>query len=135
MKTREVHLVARPTGWPEPSDFAIVERELPAPSEGEVVVRNLFMSVDPYMRGRMNDVRSYTPPFRLGEAMGGGALGQVVESGDASLRPGDLVLHKRGRRGSSAGSRRRRACRRRCSSARWAAPASPRTSACSTWRR
>ncbi|GAA0351872.1 NADP-dependent oxidoreductase [Actinoallomurus spadix] len=96
MKTREVHLVSRPRGWPEPADFALVERELPAPGDGEVLVRNRFMSVDPYMRGRMNDVKSYVPPFGLNEAMTGGAIGEVVESRSPGLEPGDLVLHDLG---------------------------------------
>ncbi len=96
MKTREVRLVARPKGWPEPADFALAEAELPAPGDGEALVRNLFMSVDPYMRGRMNDVKSYAPPYRLGEAMTGGAVGEVVESRSPGLSPGDLVLHQYG---------------------------------------
>jgi NADPH-dependent curcumin reductase CurA len=93
MKTREVQLVARPDGWPVPEDFANVETELPPLGDGDVLVRNLFMSVDPYMRGRMNDVKSYVPPFRLNEAMTGGAVGEVVESNDPGLAPGDVVLH------------------------------------------
>src|SRR3954454_2482614 len=96
MKTREVHLVARPEGWPKPEDFAVVEADLPGPRDGEVLVKNLFMSVDPYMRGRMNDVKSYVPPFRLNEAMTGGAVGEVVESRDPSLAEGDVVLHDHG---------------------------------------
>jgi NADPH-dependent curcumin reductase CurA len=93
MKTREVRLVARPQGWPNPEDFAVVETDLPAPSDGEALVRNLFMSVDPYMRGRMNDAKSYVPPFRLNEAMTGGAIGVVVESRSPGLDAGDIVLH------------------------------------------
>jgi NADPH-dependent curcumin reductase CurA len=96
MKTREVHLVARPQGWPNPEDFAIVDTELPAPGDGEVLVRNLFMSVDPYMRGRMNDVKSYAPPYGLNEAMTGGAIGVVDESRSPGLQTGDVVLHEFG---------------------------------------
>ncbi len=96
MKTREVQLVERPKGWPNPEDFAIVEVELPPPGEGEVLIRNLFMSVDPYMRGRMNDVKSYVPPFKLNEAMTGGAIGEVVESRSPEFSPGDVVLHDYG---------------------------------------
>ncbi len=96
MKTNEVHLVARPQGWPNPEDFAIVEAELPPPGDGEVLVRNRFMSVDPYMRGRMNDAKSYVPPFALNEAMTGGAIGEVVESRGGGLEPGDLVQHDYG---------------------------------------
>ncbi|MCO5969879.1 NADP-dependent oxidoreductase [Actinoallomurus soli] len=112
MKTREVHLVSRPHGWPEPTDFALVERELPDPGEGEVLVRNHFMSVDPYMRGRMNDVKSYVPPFGLDEAMTGGAIGEVVESRSPDLEEGDLVLHDLGwREHAVAPARRFRAVR------------------------
>jgi NADPH-dependent curcumin reductase CurA len=102
MKTREVHLAARPQGWPVPEDFAIVESDV-APAEGEVLVRNLFMSVDPYMRGRMRDVKSYVPPYELNEAMYGGAVGEVVESRAAGLGAGDLVLHDLGWREHAVG--------------------------------
>jgi NADPH-dependent curcumin reductase CurA len=94
--TREIHLAARPTGWPTPDNFRTVEVELDEPGPGEVLVRNTFMSVDPYMRGRMNDVKSYVPPFRLDEPLDGGAVGEVVASADEALRPGDTVLHQRG---------------------------------------
>jgi NADPH-dependent curcumin reductase CurA len=94
--TREIHLAARPTGWPTQENFRTVEVELDDPGPGEVLVRNTFMSVDPYMRGRMNDVKSYVPPFRLDEPLDGGAVGEVVSSADESLRPGDTVLHQRG---------------------------------------
>jgi hypothetical protein len=93
---REIHLASRPTGWPTPDNFALVEASVPAPGPGQVLVRNRFLSVDPYMRGRMNDVKSYVPPFRVGEVMSGGAVGEVVESGDTPLSPGDLVLHDLG---------------------------------------
>jgi NADPH-dependent curcumin reductase CurA len=65
-------------------------------ADGQVRVRNLFMSVDPYMRGRMNDVKSYSPPFRLGEPLEGGAIGTVIESRSSDLAEGDLVLHMLG---------------------------------------
>jgi NADPH-dependent curcumin reductase CurA len=94
--TREVHLVSRPSGWPVPGDFAVVEAELPDPGDGELLVRNTYLSVDPYMRGRMNDVPSYVPPFGLGEAMTGGAVGEVVASGAAGFAPGDRVVHQLG---------------------------------------
>jgi NADPH-dependent curcumin reductase CurA len=96
MKTREVHLVSRPSGWPEPGDFALVETETPAVGEGEALVRNVFMSVDPYMRGRMNDVKSYAPPYKLNHAMTGGAIGEVIESRSPGLAVGDMVLHDYG---------------------------------------
>jgi len=94
--TREIHLAARPQGWPTPEDFRTVEVELPDPGPGQVLVRNTVLSVDPYMRGRMNDVKSYVPPFRLDAALDGGAVGEVVASGDDSLQPGDTVLHQLG---------------------------------------
>jgi NADPH-dependent curcumin reductase CurA len=93
---REVHLVARPHGEPRPGDFALVEREIPRPAQGQVLVRNRFLSVDPYMRGRMNDVRSYVAPYQLGEAMDGGAAGEVIASNSPELTVGDAVLHRRG---------------------------------------
>ncbi|MBB6170554.1 hypothetical protein HNR23_000614 [Nocardiopsis mwathae] len=94
--TREWQLAARPAGWPTDDDFRLVERELPELAPGEVRVRNTYMSVDPYMRGRMNDVKSYTPPFRLDEAMTGGAVGEVVASRSDDLAVGDTVLHFQG---------------------------------------
>ena len=92
-KSREWHLAARPKGWPVPDDFALVETEVPAPGPGQVVVRNLYLSVDPYMRGRMNDVKSYAPPYALHEPMYGGAAGRVVASAADGVAVGDHVLH------------------------------------------
>ena len=93
---REIRLASRPSGWPTAENFAFAEAELPSPGAGELLVRNTFMSVDPYMRGRMNDVKSYTPPFELGKALEGGAVGEVVESGVDGVAVGDLVLHNAG---------------------------------------
>jgi hypothetical protein len=90
---REIRLASRPVGWPTRQNFALVEVEVPAPDAGQVVVRNTMMSVDPYMRGRMNDAKSYVPPYQIGEALDGGAIGEVVESRSDDLRPGDTVLH------------------------------------------
>jgi NADPH-dependent curcumin reductase CurA len=92
-RAREIHLAARPTGEPTPENFALVETELPQPGPGQVLVRNVVMSVDPYMRGRMNDAKSYVPPFQVGAALDGGAIGTVVASSVDALKPGDLVLH------------------------------------------
>ena len=103
MRAREVHLVSRPQGMPQPSDFSLVEVDVPDPAPGEVVVRNLFLSVDPYMRGRMNDVKSYVPPYALGAAMDGGAVGEVVASTVDSHAVGDLVLHGLGWRDVAVG--------------------------------
>ncbi|GAA3103697.1 NADP-dependent oxidoreductase [Streptomyces rectiviolaceus] len=91
--SREWHLVRRPHGWPVPEDFALREAPVAAPADGEVLVRNLHFSVDPYMRGRMNDVKSYTPPFQLDEPMQGGAVGEVVASNAEGFAVGDHVLH------------------------------------------
>lgn len=90
-KVREIRLKSRPTGLPTPDNFELATLELPAPADGEVQVRNLWMTVDPYMRGRMNDVKSYSPPFVLGKAMEGGAIGEVAASNSPTLKVGDLV--------------------------------------------
>ncbi|MFD0278596.1 NADP-dependent oxidoreductase [Kitasatospora sp. NPDC127111] len=90
---REWHLAARPQGWPVPADFALVEAPVRTPGPGEILVRNAYLSVDPYMRGRMNDVKSYLPPFELGRVMEGGAVGYVVASAAEGFAPGDAVLH------------------------------------------
>jgi NADPH-dependent curcumin reductase CurA len=89
--SREIRLKSRPVGLPKAENFELATVELPAPGPGEVQVRNQWMTVDPYMRGRMNDVKSYTPPFQLGKAMEGGAIGEVIASNDPSLKVGDLV--------------------------------------------
>jgi NADPH-dependent curcumin reductase CurA len=100
---REFHLAARPHGEPKPSDFRLVTRPLPPLAEGEVLVRNRFLSVDPYMRGRMNDVKSYVPPFALDAPMDGGAVGEVVASRAEALSPGDAVVHMQGWRDLAVG--------------------------------
>ena len=89
--SREIRLKSRPVGTPVADNFELATVDLPAPGAGEVQVRNHWMTVDPYMRGRMNDVKSYSPPFALGEAMQGGAVGEVIASNDPSLAVGDLV--------------------------------------------
>ena len=93
---REVRLAARPSGFPKDSDFEVAETPIPEPADGEVLVRNVYMSVDPYMRGRMIDRKSYSAPFEIGEAMQGGAVGQVVESRSDALSVGDWVNSMRG---------------------------------------
>ena len=92
MRSREVRLAQRPVGEPKPEDFELAEVELDEPGDGRLLVRNTFMSVDPYMRGRMNDAKSYVPPYELGKAMYGGAVGEVVAGGE----PGSLVVHQLG---------------------------------------
>ncbi|WP_280217886.1 NADP-dependent oxidoreductase [Nocardia neocaledoniensis] len=92
-RTREIHLAARPDGVPVATDFALVERELPELAEGEILVRNTWMSVDPYMRGRMDDKESYIPPFELGAALDGSAIGEVIASRAAEIPVGSTVSH------------------------------------------
>jgi NADPH-dependent curcumin reductase CurA len=90
------HLMSRPDGLPSSENFELRETTLPPLGEGMVRVRNRWLSVDPYMRGRMSDVKSYVPPFQLGQPMEGGAIGEVVESRAEGFAPGDLVLHMAG---------------------------------------
>ena len=90
------HLMQRPKGLPVPGDFALKDQELPQLGEGMVRVANRWLSVDPYMRGRMNDVKSYVPPFALDAPMEGGSVGEVIESRDPGFQPGDMVLHMGG---------------------------------------
>ncbi len=89
--SREIRLKSRPSGLPSHDNFEMAAVELAAPGAGEVQVKNRWMTVDPYMRGRMNDVKSYAPPFQLGKVMDGGAIGEVIASNDPSLKVGDLV--------------------------------------------
>ena len=91
--TRSWHLAARPVGTPTLSDFALVEHELAEPAEGQVLVRNTALSVDPYMRGRMNAAKSYAESYRLGEPMWGGGIGEVLASRCDGIAVGDTVLH------------------------------------------
>jgi len=91
--TREIHLAARPQGWPDETTFQLADATLADPADGEVLVRNAFMSVDPYMRGRMNDTKSYVPPFQIGKPLDGGAVGHVVASRAEGFAEGDVVLH------------------------------------------
>ena len=93
---RAWHLMRRPSGLPLMADFALKDYALPDMAEGMVKVRNSYLSVDPYMRGRMNDVKSYVAPFALDAPMEGGAVGEVVESRDPGFAPGDKVLHMAG---------------------------------------
>lgn len=90
------HLKSRPQGMPTLADFELKEIALPPVGEDMVRVRNRWLSVDPYMRGRMNDRKSYAPPFALGEPMTGGAVGEVIESRAEGLAPGDIVYHMLG---------------------------------------
>jgi len=93
---RAWHLTSRPSGMPTDDNFALRDIDLPPLGEGMIRVRNLYLSVDPYMRGRMNDVKSYVPPFQIDQPMEGGAVGEVVESKAEGISPGDKVLHMAG---------------------------------------
>ena len=91
--SRQIHLAARPVGEPTPADFALVEVDVPEPGPGQVLVRNTWMSVDPYMRGRMDDVASYIPPFEVGAPLEGSAVGEVVASRSPDVPVGATVAH------------------------------------------
>jgi len=88
---RQITLAARPSGFPTEGDFRLVEAPVPVPGEGEILVRNLYLSLDPYMRGRMNDTKSYAEPVAIGGVMTGEAVGRVIESKDARFREGDIA--------------------------------------------
>lgn len=100
MQSREVHFIRRPEGEPTPDCFKLVTVDVPEPGAGEVQVRNLLMSVDPAMRGRMYAGRSYVPPYELGEVMEARALGVVTASGDPAVPVGAHVTSQRGWRES-----------------------------------
>ena len=91
IESREIRLASRPKGFPTAGNFALARTELEPLRNGQVLVRNLFMSVDPYMRDRMNEGKSYVPPFELGKPLEGGAVGEVMESRAKELNPGDAV--------------------------------------------
>lgn len=92
MLNKQWHLVSRPTGEPTPDNFKLVEAEVPELQDGQVLVRNHFMSLDPYMRGRMNDGKSYAQPQPLNAVMQGGTVGEVVASKSAAYQVGDKVV-------------------------------------------
>ena len=89
---RQITLAARPVGFPKESDFALVESEIPQPGSGEVLVRSQWLSLDPYMRARMSEARSYAKPTQIGEPMTGQAVGEVVASNDPRFELGDTVV-------------------------------------------
>ena len=94
--SREIQLISYPTGTPTPENFALAQTKLEPIQDGQVLVRNLYLSVDPYMRGRMNGGKSYVPPFELGKPMSGGAVGEVVESRVPEFQSGDVVTSNYG---------------------------------------
>jgi NADPH-dependent curcumin reductase CurA len=93
---RSVVLRARPHGEPRAADFSVVEDAVPVPAAGEVVTRTIFLSLDPYMRGRLSDRKSYATPVQIGETMTGETVGEVISSADAAFSQGDIVLGARG---------------------------------------
>jgi NADPH-dependent curcumin reductase CurA len=94
--TREVRLASRPTGVPTVENFNLAETNLAEVQDGQVLVRNQYISVDPYMRGRMSDRKSYVPPFEVGKALTGAAVGEVIESRSSELKVGDIVTSQYG---------------------------------------
>ncbi|HUQ24468.1 MAG TPA: NADP-dependent oxidoreductase [Burkholderiales bacterium] len=92
MKNRRILLASRPAGWVSEANFRIDEAPVPAPADGQVLVKNLWLSLDPYMRGRMNEGKSYAAKQEIGEVMIGGTVGEVVESRHAKFAKGDQVL-------------------------------------------
>ena len=89
---RQFVLAARPVGMPKESDFRLVEAPIPALANGQILVRTLFLSVDPYMRGRMTGVRTYADPVDIGQLMVGGTIGEVLQSQNPQFHPGDIVV-------------------------------------------
>ena len=92
----QVQLASRPTGWVEESNFRIVETPAPKPGPGQMLVKSHWLSLDPYMRGRMNDTASYAAPVQIGAVMEGGTVSEVVASKNAELKAGDIVLSRSG---------------------------------------
>src|SRR6267143_2268484 len=91
MQNKEIRLANRPKGMPTLDNFQFVETSLPQPGDGEVLLRTLYISVDPYLRGRMREGRSYVAPFEVGDVISNSAVSQVVESRSPKFQPGDIV--------------------------------------------
>lgn len=96
MINKQITLAARPIGFPKETDFKLVETPVPELKDGEFLVKSLYLSLDPYMRGRMNDAKSYAPAVQLGEVMVGGVVGKVIESKNNHFQVGDIVEHRFG---------------------------------------
>lgn len=93
---RRILLAARPVGEPKDTDFRLVEEPVPAPGPGQLLIRTLWLSLDPYMRGRMSDAKSYATPVEIGQVMVGGAVGRVVASNHPGFAAGDIVEGRTG---------------------------------------
>jgi NADPH-dependent curcumin reductase CurA len=91
MQNKEIRLASRPTAMPALSNFKVVDADVPPLNDGEVLVRTLYISVDPYLRGRMREGRSYVPPFEVGQVIESGVVGEVVESRAPEFQRGDIV--------------------------------------------
>src|SRR6516225_11497224 len=95
-QAKRIVLASRPVGEPKPSDFRIAEIPVPAPGPGEVLLRTIWLSLDPYMRGRMSDAASYAQPVPIGGVMEGGTVSEVIASNNPAFEKGDLVLARAG---------------------------------------
>jgi hypothetical protein len=93
---KRIVLASRPVGEPKPSDFRVEEYPVPAPGEGRVLLRTIWLSLDPYMRGRMSDAASYAAPVQIGEVMEGGTVSEVIASNNAAFKKGEIVLSRAG---------------------------------------
>ena len=91
MQNKEIRFASRPAGMPTLDNFQFVDSEVPQPDDGEVLLRTLYISVDPYLRGRMREGRSYVPPFQVGQVIESGGVGEVIESRSPKFQPGDIV--------------------------------------------
>lgn len=91
MKNKQILLASRPTGWVTPDNFSVTTTDVPEPGAGEMVLQTIYMSVDPYMRGRMNDMKSYVPPFQIGEPLQAGIVGKVVASNGGPFEEGTYL--------------------------------------------
>ena len=91
MQNKEIRFASRPAGTPKPDNFNFVDTDMPQPKDGEVLVRTLYISVDPYLRGRMREGRSYVAPFEVGQVIESGAVGEVIECRSSKFQPGDIV--------------------------------------------
>src|SRR5436190_7106291 len=91
MQNKEIRLASRPSGTPTFDNFQFVESETPALNDGDVLLRSMYISVDPYLRGRMREGKSYVPPFEIGQVIENALVGEVVESRSPDLKPGDVV--------------------------------------------
>src|ERR687892_1350834 len=96
---RRIVLAERPQGRPGPQNFRLEDVPVPEPGAGQLLSRTIYLSLDPYMRGRMSDAPSYTPPVEIGQVMTGGTVSEVVRSNLEGFAPGDLVVGYGGRQG------------------------------------